>query len=94
MKLLSLTKSDRAEKKYKATFEIDGKTKSTHFGSKGSSTFLDHKDTKKRSAYLARHRVREDWSNPITAGSLSRYLLWNKETLSASITDFKKRFNL
>jgi hypothetical protein len=30
----------------------------------------------------------------MTPGSLSRWTLWNKKTLSASIADYKKRFNL
>lgn len=94
MKLVKVAKSDRLNKKYVATFDIDDKEKKIHFGFKGSSTFLDHKDDKKKAAYLARHKVNENWSDPLTAGSLSRYLLWNKESLSSSIADFKKRFNL
>ena len=94
-KLIKIGKSTRNEKKMMAVFEMkDGSKKTTHFGLKGSSTFLDHKDEKKRDAYLARHRVNEDWNDFTSAGSLSRYILWNKETLSASIKDYKKRFNL
>ena len=88
---LVITKSDRAGKKYKAVF--DGK-RTIHFGSAGSSTFIDHKDEAKKRAYLARHRVNEDWSTPYTAGSLSRWILWNKTTLSASIADVKRRFKV
>ncbi len=36
----------------------------------------------------------ENWDNFMSPGSLSRYLLWNKKTLSASIADYKKNFNL
>jgi len=94
MKLVSIEPSTRMQKKYVAQFSINGKTKTIHFGSKGSSTYLDHHDDRKKEAYLARHRVNEDWSNPLTAGSLSRHLLWNRKTLKDSIADFKKRFNL
>ncbi|NBO31789.1 MAG: hypothetical protein EBV05_09410 [Cyanobacteria bacterium WB6_1B_304] len=94
MKLLSIKPSDRPTKKYVATFMVNDKPKTVHFGYKGSQTFLDHKDEKKRLAYVARHRVNENFNDPLTAGSLSRYILWNKTTLSASIADFKKRFNL
>ena len=102
MKLLSIKPSERPSKKYVATFCMcDGATKccdterkKVNFGSRGSSTFLDHKDEKKRQAYVARHRVNENFNDPLTAGSLSRYILWNKTTLSASIADFKRRFNL
>jgi len=102
MKLLSIKPSDRPTKKYVATFcTCEGPTKccdndrkKVHFGSSTSKTFLDHKDEKKRLAYVARHRVNENFNDPLTAGSLSRYILWNKTTLSASIADFKRRFNL
>ena len=102
MKLLSVKPSDRADKKYTATFCMcqgptkccDKERKKVHFGAKNSSTYLDHNDDSKKSAYIARHRVNENFNKPMTPGSLSRFILWNKTTLSASIADFKKRFNL
>jgi len=30
----------------------------------------------------------------MSAGALSRWILWNKPTIEASKADFKKRFNL
>ena len=65
-----------------------------HFGQKGGSTYIDHKDDQKKENYLKRHRVNENWKDPTTAGALSRWILWNLKTLSASIADFKKRFGL
>jgi len=102
MWLLSVKSSPKAEKRFRATFckcEKKNACKGTNhkvvdFGQKGGSTYIDHKDEDKKKAYLARHRVREDWSDLTTAGALSRWLLWNLKTLSASIADFKKRFNL
>jgi formamidopyrimidine-DNA glycosylase len=91
MKLLSVKKSTRKGKKLMAEFD-DGTT--SHFGFLGSSTYIDHKDDKKKDAYIARHKVNENWNDPKSAGALSRYILWNKTTQSASISDFKKRFNL
>ena len=88
---VSITKSDKTDKRYKAVF--DGK-KTIHFGSKRGSTFIDHKDEAKKKAYLARHRVNENWDDPMTAGALSRWILWNKKTFTESVNDFKKRFNL
>ncbi len=46
-----------------------------------------------KSAYIARHKVRENWNDPMSAGALSRYISWNLPTISASIKDYKKRFN-
>ena len=94
MKLVSVERSSNKNKKYVASFDLGDKTKKVHFGQKGSLTFIDHKNEKKKDAYLARHKVNEDWSKPDSAGALSRFILWNKETLSASIADFKKRFSL
>ena len=92
----------KPEKKYTATFcKCEKKNackgsnhKIVHFGSKGSETFIDSQDKVKRANYLARHRANEDWDNPTTAGALSRWLLWNLPTLSASIAFFKKKFKL
>lgn len=95
MKLISVEPSDKKDKKFYATFDLGNKTKKVHFGQKGSSTYLDHKDTKKRDAYLARHKVNENWSDPLTAGSLSKHLLWgNSTSLEQNIKSFKKRFHL
>ena len=43
---------------------------------------------------IARHAPREDWDNPMTAGALSRWVLWNKETLHDSIVDYIHRFDM
>lgn len=83
--------STRQGKRYMAVFH-DGTT--IHFGQAGGSTYIDHKDKAKRAAYIARHRVNEDWSNPKTPGALSRYILWEKETLSQAISAFKSRYNI
>ena len=99
MRLVDVVKSTRAEKKYMALFcECDGKSvcktkKRVHFGSAGSQTYLDHHDKKKREAYIARHRVNEDFNNRITAGALSRHLLWGDSTsLKENIKSFKQKF--
>mgnify|MGYP003113442363 CR=1 FL=1 len=93
-----ITKSDR-DKKYKAVFYDDKgkKVKTTHFGAKGMSDYTIHKDDKRKQRYLARHndkKTKEDWSKFMTAGSLSRYILWNKKTYEESLKDYKKRFKL
>lgn len=84
--------STRQDKRYMAVFH-DGTT--IHFGLKGGSTYIDHGDKAKRSAYIARHRVNEDFNNPKTAGSLSRWLLWGDSTsLSKNLSAFKSKFKL
>ena len=82
-------------KKYTAVFDMgDGKTKTTHFGATGYSDYIKSGSEVKKNAYIARHKVNENFNDYTSAGSLSRYILWNKSTLSASIADFKNRFNL
>ena len=61
---------------------------------KGMSDFTIHKDEERKKRYLSRHRARENWNSPTTAGALSRWILWNKKTKSASIQDFKNRFKI
>jgi len=97
MKLLSIKPSTNSDKKLMATFS-NGRT--IHFGAKGLKDFTIYskgdKDVakQKKDAYIARHKVNENWNDPTTAGALSRWILWNLPTKEASIADFKKRFNL
>ena len=84
--------STNPKKKLMAVFENPKKT--IHFGSAGATDFTISKETDRKKRYLDRHRKNEDWSNPRTAGALSRWILWNLPTRRASIADFKRRFSL
>ena len=92
-----IDKSDR-DKKFKALFtNKEGKKKTIHFGAKGMSDYTIHKDEKRKDRYLARHNpkvTKEDSSKPDSAGSLSRWILWNKTSYNASLKDYKQRFKL
>jgi hypothetical protein len=94
MKLLSIKPSDKPEKKLQATFETDGRTKTTHFGAAGMSDFTKNKDEARKANYLSRHKATENWQDPTSAGALSRWILWNKTSLEASKADYKRRFGL
>ena len=61
--------SKKADKKFDAI--IDGK-KTVSFGAKGYSDFTQHKDPARKQRYLNRHKARENWADPTTAGSLSK----------------------
>ena len=80
-----------------AVFEVDGRERTTHFGQAGAKDLTTHdkinREARKKS-YDARHKPREDWSDPTSAGALSKYILWNKPTIAESIKDYKARFNL
>tara|TARA_R110001599_G_scaffold67757_1_gene191091 strand:+ start:272 stop:559 length:288 start_codon:yes stop_codon:yes gene_type:complete len=87
--------STSKSKKYTAIFyDGDKKVKTTHFGSAGMSDFTKNKDPERKQRYLDRHRANENWNDKFSAGSLSRWVLWNKTSLSASIANYKSRFNL
>jgi hypothetical protein len=96
LRLKTIRKSHKKEKKYDAVFlTSDGKTKTVSFGLKPYSDFTKHKDVTRRARYLKRHSgMGENWNDPTTPGALSRHILWNKPTLQGSIRDFKKKFNL
>lgn len=85
---MTLKLSTRKDKKYQIQTP-SGKT--IHFGAKGYSDFTQHKDPKRKEAYIRRHQTRENWNDPETAGFYARWLLWNKPTLSASIKDMIRR---
>lgn len=86
---MRLIKSPNPLKKYRAIFDNG---KHTDFGAAGYSDFTHHHDVERRNRYDMRHKRHEDWNNPYTAGALSKWILWNKPTLSASLADFKRRF--
>lgn len=95
MSSVKISRSDRDGKKMKAVFtDHDGGKKTIHFGAEGMSDYTKNKDDERKRLYLARHKKNENWNNPKTAGSLSRHILWNKKTISASVSDFKNKFNL
>tara|TARA_R100001460_G_scaffold101134_1_gene144975 strand:+ start:802 stop:1104 length:303 start_codon:yes stop_codon:yes gene_type:complete len=91
-----IKKSTNPKKKLMAVFSSkdSSRTKTTHFGSAGMSDFPTHKDEARKQRYLDRHRKRENWSDPTSAGALARWILWNKTSRQSSISDFKSRFNL
>lgn len=93
---VEIKKSPDPDKKHVAVFKDEqGRTKTTHFGATGYEDYTTHHDDARKANYLSRHGGgNQDWSDPTTAGALSRYILWNKKSKAASIADFKKRFDL
>ena len=100
VKLLKVIPSDVKNKKYSAYFLLDnGKEKKINFGQAGAKDFtlINNKDSKFyekiKAAYRARHK-NDPINNPLTAGSLSWNILWNKPTLAGSISHFKNKFKV
>ena len=96
MKLKTIRRSHKPEKKWDAVFENDnGKEKVVPFGAAGMPDYTKHKDKTRKQRYLKRHSgMGESWNKPDTPGALARWVLWNKPSFKASVADFKKRFKL
>lgn len=96
-RLLRIVPSANRLKKYDAIFD-DGKVVS--FGGRRENgvpydDYLTTGNRMKRESYIARHRVNEDWTDPYSAGTLSRYILWgDSRALSRNIADYRKRFSV
>jgi len=97
---VTIRPSPRASKKLVATFYDDdgSRVKSVHFGAAGYQDYIRYSRdqpaiaSKRRLAYIRRHRKREDWRDPMTAGALSRWILWEKKTLPAATRKYKVLF--
>ena len=81
-------------KKYKMVFydTMRKKIKSVSFGDSNYQDYTQHGDLQRKQNYIQRHSARENFNDPMTAGSLALNLLWNKTTLSASYKDFRNKF--
>ena len=98
-KLISFKPSDQSEKKYMVEIERDGRRKTIHFGASGYKDYtlfsaLEREQRKRN--YISRHQSKEDWSESgiDTAGFWAKHILWNKPTISASLAETRRRFNL
>jgi len=96
LRLKTLRKSLKPAKKYDAVFEQEsGREKTISFGAAGMSDFTKHRDEARKERYLKRHSgMGENWEKPDTAGALSKWILWNKKTVRASLKDYKKHFGV
>jgi len=90
---MKIEQSNRKDKRFMATFKDGTKV---HFGLKNASTYIDKKRSiEERNNYIKRHDVRENFNNPKTAGSLSRWLLWgNSTSLDKNHQDFMRKYNI
>jgi hypothetical protein len=91
---LNLYKSDKPSKKYYVEFinPNTNRLKRMYFGAENMNDYTITGDDEAKERYIKRHKARERWDT-LSPGMLSRFLLWNKPTLTASIKDTNKRFN-
>ena len=90
MREVVLKKSSNPNKKYDAY--VEGKKVS--FGARGFSDFTQHKDTERKQRYITRHKANENWNDLTTAGTWSRWLLWEKKTIPEAIRNIEDKFNV
>lgn len=93
---LKLVKLIRAKppKKWMAVFEKNGKTYHRWFGAHGYEDYTMHKDRERRERYRNRHLKDLRTKDPMRAGYLSYFVLWNKTSLEASLKDYKRRLDV
>lgn len=93
---VTITDSTNPKKKLMAIFTDDDgkKIKTTYFGQAGADDYTITNDKEQRTRYRNRHKKDLDTNDYKKAGYLSWFLLWNKPTLTESIKDYKKKFNL
>ena len=104
-KYVTITPSKKPGKKMTAIFShtvnrkdgtnVRKKIRTIHFGSAGMDDYTITKDKEQRKRYLDRHRKNENWSDAMTAGALSRWILWGDSTsITVNMRNFKSKFSL
>jgi hypothetical protein len=58
------------------------------------SDYTKHHDISLRKREIKRHSKDLKTKNPVRAGYLSMFVLWNKSTLQASIADYRRRLGV
>ena len=95
MRLVSIVRSPKEGKKWRATFEKDdGRRKSTDFGSAGADDYTISKDAAQAERYRTRHAKDLETNDPTRAGYLSYYILWASPSFRANVRAFKNKFGL
>ena len=90
----SLEPATDGKHKYVGVFTDDEGSKRVPFGAAGMSDYTKNKSPLRKASYIARHRTTENWNDPKTAGALSRWILWDKPSLTQSVASFRRRFSL
>ena len=95
MKLESVKPANDGVHKYVATFDKDGRKKSTKFGAAGMDDYTKTHDEAQRARYIKRHKKDMSTGDPTRAGYLSRHILWGESTsMMENLRRFRSRFDL
>lgn len=99
-KTLKVSRTRNTHRKaFKAVFTLtDGKTRVVYFGTCSNFVLNPNKTERDRKAYIARHgspNSGQNHNDPMTAGALSRHVLWGKSrSWQKNLAVFKQRFGL
>ena len=99
VEILDLIASPKSQKRFRIKIKDGDAVKEYDFGLDGGATYIDHQDTKKRSAYWARHcgnpKEKQLINNVIPSPSLfSARLLWGSSTdLCDNLVELQRDFN-
>ena len=81
-------KSDKPSKKY---FIITSTGKKVYFGAVGYQHYTEgHLDEKRKNAYISRHKQKENWNDPNTAGFWSYHFLWEYPTYAEAYNKIRQ----
>lgn len=78
--------------KYKIVLDDGEKHKTIYIGDNRYEDYTMHHDEMRKRRYLSRHRAIERFEDPTTAGFWAARLLWNKKTVSDSLSDILQKF--
>ena len=65
-----------------------------NFGDKKYEDYTTHHDETRKKSYISRHSKNENWSDPLSAGFWSRWLLWNAPTIRDSMRFITDKFGI
>jgi hypothetical protein len=89
-----LVPSEDGKHKWVGIFTDGEKVTKIPFGARGYEDMTTHGNRLRRTHYIARHKAREDWKSPMSAGALSRWILWETPDINTNVRRFKEKFNL
>jgi hypothetical protein len=89
MKVYTLKKSTRKGKRFEIV--MPDMNHSHHFGSDVGKTFIEHQDTKKKSAWIARHKNDKNYNSQHSGIYHSKMLLWSEPTLPKAIKKYQQK---
>jgi len=93
MRFLGITKSPNPKKKWRATFEKDGRETHTDFGDSAMEDYTQHHDNQRRENYRSRHAKDLKTGDPTRAGFLSYYINWGDYgSIKANTLAYRRKF--